>query len=38
MEQIKLGLKNKINVEYYLNPGIEWEEMRRMRLELESDE
>ena len=35
MEEIKLGLENRIDVSSYLNPGIDWEEMQRIRLKLE---
>ena len=36
MEQIRLGLENGIDVTLYLNPNIRWNEMERIRLELES--
>ena len=36
-EQIKLGLENNIDVTTYLNPTIYWKEMKRIRLELESN-
>lgn len=36
MRQIRFGLEDGINVETYLNPNIYWEEMRKIRLELES--
>ena len=35
MEQIRLGLENRIDVTPYLNPSIDYEEMERIRLELE---
>ena len=38
MLQISLGLENGIDVTTYLNPGIDWEEMKRIRLELENKE
>lgn len=34
MEQIRFGLKNNIDISSYLNPDIDWEEMRRIRLKL----
>ena len=37
-EQIKLGLENNVDVTPYLNPGIKWEEMQRIRLKLENNE
>ena len=37
MEEIKLGLENRIDVSSYLNPGIDCKEMKRIRLELESN-
>ena len=36
MHEIRKGLKNKIDVTPYLNPDIEWEEMEKIRKELES--
>ena len=38
MEQIRTGLKNNLEVELYLNPNIDWKEMKRIRLELENNE
>ena len=35
MEEIRFGLEKDLDVSYYLNPSIEWEEMERIRLELE---
>ena len=35
MEEIRLGLENRIDVTPYLNPSIDYEEMKRIRLELE---
>ena len=37
MEEIRLGIKHGIDVSIYLNPGIDWEEMERIREELESN-
>ena len=37
MEQIRLGLLHGINVTPYLNPGIDYGEMEKIRLELESN-
>ena len=37
MVQISLGLESNIDVLTYANPNIEWEEMERIRLELESN-
>ena len=34
MEQIRKGLEQSLDVESYLNPSIDYEEMRRIRLEL----
>lgn len=36
-EQIRLGLENNIDVTTYLNPTIYWKKMKRIRLELESN-
>ena len=36
MREIREGLENNIDVTTYLNPTINWEEMERIRLELES--
>ena len=36
MAVIRLGLEEGLNVESYLNSGIDWEEMQRIREELES--
>ena len=37
MREIRYGLEAGLNVEPYLNPGIEWKEMKKIRLELESN-
>ena len=37
MNQIRLGLKHGIDVTPYLNPGIKWEEMERIREELQGN-
>lgn len=37
MEEIRLGIKHGIDVFIYLNPCIDWEEMERIREELESN-
>ena len=37
MFQIREGLRKGLNVEPYLNPGINWKEMKSIRLELESN-
>ena len=37
MEQIRLGLEHGIDVSPYLNPNIEWQEMERIRLELQGN-
>ena len=37
MSEIRKGLEVGLNVESYLNPSITWEEMERIRLELESN-
>ena len=37
MEQIRKGLEQGIDVESYLNPSIDWLEMKRIRLELGSN-
>jgi len=34
MEEIFLGLENNIDISFYLNPDIDWGEMRRIRLKL----
>lgn len=34
MEEIFFGIENNIDVSSYLNPDIDWEEMRRIRLKL----
>ena len=36
MEQLRLGLEKNLDVSIYLNPSIEWREMERIRLDLES--
>jgi len=38
MSEIRKGIENNIDVTLYLNPAIKWEEMQRIRLELESNE
>ena len=38
MLQINLGLEKGLDVTPYLNPGIDWKEMERIRLELENNE
>ena len=35
--QILEGLENNVDVTPYLNPGIDWKEMKRIRLKLESN-
>ena len=37
MQILRLGIKHRIDVSSYLNPGIDWGEMKRIREELESD-
>ena len=37
MKQIKLGIEKGIDITIYLNPGITWMEMKKIRLELESN-
>lgn len=36
MKEVRLGLENGLNVEEYLNPNIDWKEMKIIRLSLES--
>ena len=36
MEEIRLGLEKGIDISSYLNPGISWEEMQKIRKNLES--
>ena len=36
MEEIRLGLENKVDVSSYLNPNIDWEEMGQIRETLEN--
>ena len=36
MREIRLGLEKNIDVTPYLNPTINWDEMERIRLKLES--
>ena len=37
MSQIRYGLEQFLNVSIYANPNIEWEEMERIRKELEKN-
>ena len=37
MSQIRYGLEQFLNVSIYANPNIEWEQMLKIRLELESN-
>ncbi len=37
MAEIRVGLLNGLDVSNYLNPNIDWIEMRRIRLELENN-
>ena len=35
MEEIRWGLEEKLNVSIYAKPEISWEEMEKIRLDLE---
>jgi len=37
MVQIRYGLESGLDVSIYSNPGIDWKEMLRIRLELEGN-
>ena len=37
MNQIRAGLEKRLDVSPYLNPTIDWKEMEKIRLELESE-
>ena len=36
MKQIRFGLEDNLDVSPYLNPNISWDEMERIRKELEN--